>query len=343
MSGSSSRRPVVTSSRRAEIRCPSARQDPEPASAVRHQLGGGARRRCRRRSCFTSSRPTRQQLAGWEAVAGQEAVHVGGGSVARRAGVDHQDLASGPGQDQSCGQPGCAAADDRHVVLRSCGTRLGRVGVPGQRTLLFPGSGSGMGPMDGTASADETRAAIAAALDQVGPRLKRVRTQRADDPDRCRGDDRHLQEHAVPARDRTAAADPGAAPRRSRRPTGCRSTTSSVHPRWATRGSGSSPAGSRAGPSSRSPTSPTACRPGRSSSRPATSAPSREPTTATSGSTSCPATCGSSSATGTGSSGPATSPSSTPGCRTGSAAPGEEPAEILSIFGRPGERMTVRT
>ena len=32
-----------------------------------------------------------------------------------------------------------------------------------------------------------------------------------------------------------------------------------------------------------------------------------------------------------------------PGARTGSAAPGEVPAEILSIFGRPGERMNVRT
>jgi transcriptional regulator with XRE-family HTH domain len=32
--------------------------------------------------------------------------------------------------------------------------------------------------MDGTASAADTRAAIAGALDQVGPRLKGVRTQR---------------------------------------------------------------------------------------------------------------------------------------------------------------------
>ena len=51
----------------------------------------------------------------------------------------------------------------------------------------------------------------------------------------------------------------------------------------------------------------------------------------------------SSSATRTGCSGPARSPPSTPGYRTGSAALGDEPAEILSIFGRPGERMSVRT
>ena len=70
---------------------------------------------------------------------------------------------------------------------------------------------------------------------------------------------------------------------------------------------------------------------------------SHGPTTATNGSTSCPATCGSSSATRTGCSAPARSPSSTPQVPHWFGSTGEEPAEILSIFGRPGERMNVRT
>ena len=43
-----------------------------------------------------------QQLGGRESVAGEEAVHVLGGGVARFAGVHDRDAASGAGQDQRC-------------------------------------------------------------------------------------------------------------------------------------------------------------------------------------------------------------------------------------------------
>ena len=58
-----------------------------------------------------------QQLGGRQAVASQEAVHVGGRGVARLPGIDHGDLPPGPGQDQGGGQAGGAAADDHDVVL----------------------------------------------------------------------------------------------------------------------------------------------------------------------------------------------------------------------------------
>ena len=86
----------------------------------------------------TSSPAGREQLGGREAVAGEVAVHVGGRRVARLAGVDHQDLAAGPGEDQGCGQAGGAAADDHYVVLfMTQGWRRGGR----RRTLLFPGIG----------------------------------------------------------------------------------------------------------------------------------------------------------------------------------------------------------
>src|SRR4051794_33563814 len=44
--------------------------------------------------------------------------------------------------------------------------------------VAVPGNRSQMSRMDGTASARETSAAIAVALDEVGPRLKQVRTRR---------------------------------------------------------------------------------------------------------------------------------------------------------------------
>ena len=44
-------------------------------------------------------------------------MHVGGRGVAWRAGVDHEDVAAGAGEDQGGGQAGGASADDRDVVL----------------------------------------------------------------------------------------------------------------------------------------------------------------------------------------------------------------------------------
>ena len=70
--------------------------------------------------------------------------------------------------------------------------------------------------------------------------------------------------------------------------------------------------------------------------------PSPAPTTATSGSTCCRDGCAWSSATATWCWTPARPPSSTPSYPTGSGRTGEGAAEVLSIFGRPGERMHVR-
>ena len=78
---------------------PVAEQDPEPGPAVRHQIGCGARDDVTAIALHLVP-AAGQEFAGWESVAGEEAVHVGGRSVARRAGVHHHDAAAGAGQDQ---------------------------------------------------------------------------------------------------------------------------------------------------------------------------------------------------------------------------------------------------
>ena len=57
-------------------------------------------------------------------------MQVGGRRVARPPGVDHQDRAAGPGEDQGCGQTGGASADDGYVVL----THAPRLGLARQIT-----------------------------------------------------------------------------------------------------------------------------------------------------------------------------------------------------------------
>src|SRR3954451_12307919 len=57
-------------------------------------------------------------------------------------------------------------------------TSLEPCSAPDQRRLLYPGKPESDEPMDGTPSARETSAAIALVLNQVGPRLKQVRTRR---------------------------------------------------------------------------------------------------------------------------------------------------------------------
>ena len=91
-------------------------EDPEPAAAVGHEVGDGA-------GDDLAAVPRDlvpaggEQLGGWQAVAGEVAVHVGGRGVARLARVDHEDLAAGAGEDQGCGQAGGASADDGYVVM----------------------------------------------------------------------------------------------------------------------------------------------------------------------------------------------------------------------------------
>ena len=150
--------------------------------------------------------PGSHQLARRHAVARQEALHVGGRRVARLAAVDDGDPAPGPGQDQGRGQSGGAAADHDDVVLVMSFMTPGcvRPSCSWQRLLPFLGTGGGMPAMDPTPIAD--------ALDQVGPRLKRIRTERGVTLTDAVRDDGHLEEHAVAAGERPAAPEPRAAP-----------------------------------------------------------------------------------------------------------------------------------
>ena len=57
-----------------------------------------------------------EQAGRRRSVARQEALHVRGGSVARRAGVDDDDPAPGPAEHERGAQTGGPASDDRHVI-----------------------------------------------------------------------------------------------------------------------------------------------------------------------------------------------------------------------------------
>jgi transcriptional regulator with XRE-family HTH domain len=99
-------------------------------------------------------------------------VHLGGRGVARRTAVHHKDLAAGPGQHQGRGQAGGNPPNNYDVVFthapKAAAERPSHL-----RTLLFLGNESQMSLV-----ADPSTAKIATVLDQVGARLKRLRTQR---------------------------------------------------------------------------------------------------------------------------------------------------------------------
>jgi hypothetical protein len=58
----------------------------------------------------------RDQLGRRHAVAREEAVHVLGGRISRRSGVDHDDPAPGPAEHKGGAEPGGPATDDGDVV-----------------------------------------------------------------------------------------------------------------------------------------------------------------------------------------------------------------------------------
>jgi len=60
--------------------------------------------------------PDGSQLGRWNPVAGQEALHVGGRRVARRAGVDDRDSAAGSSEDERSRQAGGSTTDDHDVI-----------------------------------------------------------------------------------------------------------------------------------------------------------------------------------------------------------------------------------
>jgi hypothetical protein len=95
--------------------CPALEQGPEPA-AIGHQFGDGALDDVAAVSRHLAAADG-QQFRGWEAVTGEVAVHVGGRGVAWLAGVDHEDLAAGPGEYQGRGQARGTSSDDHDVDL----------------------------------------------------------------------------------------------------------------------------------------------------------------------------------------------------------------------------------
>ena len=84
--------------------------------------------------------PQGEQLAGSQAVAREEPLHVCGGSVARRPGIDHRDPASCPAEHESRAQTGRTAADHHHVIAGHFhDRRVHRGSGIRQLSLLFPG------------------------------------------------------------------------------------------------------------------------------------------------------------------------------------------------------------
>lgn len=145
-------------------------QEPEACWPARHKFCDGT-------LAYLSSvaanflPPCRQQIPGGQPVAGKEPVHVRCRGVPRISGIDHQDLASGPGKHQGCGQSGGSAADYNYVKFLHAFKAL-RVSQYRQQTLLIPGKRRLVGPVK------QASVPVAAALGQVGSRLKRLRTYR---------------------------------------------------------------------------------------------------------------------------------------------------------------------
>jgi len=113
-------------------------------------------------------------------------VHVGRRGVARLAGVDDRDHASGSAEDQCGRQAGCASADDDYVVgVHNTQPRQHRLA----QARVVAGSGKARFTVRVMTRSDREAArasvvghgqvtAIASALDLVGSRLRRVRLQR---------------------------------------------------------------------------------------------------------------------------------------------------------------------
>ena len=114
MSGSTSVRPVVTSSRRASTVLPSSRASSNPASLRRGRGDAAAPHLDAVRRDLGAA--DRQQLGRRGALPAEVVVHVVGRGVAGIARVDHQDRAAGPAQGQRPAQAGGSAADDDDVV-----------------------------------------------------------------------------------------------------------------------------------------------------------------------------------------------------------------------------------
>ena len=128
------------------------------------------------------------------------------GALRGCAGVHHGDRAPGPGQDQGRRQTGGAAADDHHVVCRSCHRGWSTHRRVATTLLLFPGNAASNGCIVDASDDDRRRARPGGSAAEA-----ELRTQRGITLTELAEHDRHLQEHAVAAGDRPAAAEPRAA------------------------------------------------------------------------------------------------------------------------------------
>jgi transcriptional regulator with XRE-family HTH domain len=111
-----------------------------------------------------------EELRGRKAISGQEAVHVRGGCVSRLAAVDDDHAAAGPSQDERSGQASRSPTDDRDVAVIHDDEVAGRRGRS-PTVVAKPG-------IVAFAHWVDRAEAIAATLDLVGPRLRQVRAAR---------------------------------------------------------------------------------------------------------------------------------------------------------------------
>ena len=162
-------------------------------------------------------------------VAGREPLHVSGGGVAWCAGIDHRHPPAGPSEHERGAQAGGSAADHHHVIRLSLhgdsfNLRVRPVAPydpPSRYGKQSCRSWDANTRVTGMATSPE----IDAVLAEVGPRLKRARTQRGVTLTELAAATGHLQEHAVaagiratPAQPRAAAADRPGPPDTARRP-----------------------------------------------------------------------------------------------------------------------------
>ena len=149
-------------------------------------------------AALRTQRPLRgggeRSSVGGQTVGAEETLHVRRGRVARLAGVDDGDPAAGASEHERGGEAGGTAADHDHVVVAAVvidargpavvagGVHrlvhvIQRASCAGgrQRLLLILGNARWNGPWTPKIEAWRT-SAIAAALDMVGPRLRRVRS-----------------------------------------------------------------------------------------------------------------------------------------------------------------------
>ena len=155
--------------------------------------------------------PRPSSSAGAHPVPGQEALHVSGRRVPRRAGVDDGDPAPRAAEHERRAQPGRAAADHHHVdsclrCFRPCSSSLRRSALDSATFVAVSGNRPGYLATMETSRSDRGRPGRGRSAPEAGPGAARRHADRAG------RSDRDLQEHPVEAGVRPAQAQPRAAP-----------------------------------------------------------------------------------------------------------------------------------